>query len=32
MTNFESFEYNPEMEAYESGEFGETEWGGGGIQ
>ena len=28
MTNFESFEYNPEMEAYESGEFGETEWGG----
>src|SRR5271168_3643755 len=28
MTNFESFEYNPEMEGYETGEFGETEWGG----
>src|SRR5208282_1324878 len=27
MSNFEAFEYNPEMEAYESGQF-ETEWGG----
>jgi hypothetical protein len=30
MTNLETFEYNPEMESYETGqfEFGETEWGG----
>jgi hypothetical protein len=27
MSNFEAFEYNPEMEAYEAGQF-ETEWGG----
>jgi hypothetical protein len=31
MTNLETFEYNPQMEAYETGEFewgGEAEWGG----
>jgi hypothetical protein len=27
MSNFETFEYNPEMETYETGQF-ETEWGG----
>ena len=31
MSNYEAFEYNPQMETFETGEFetyGETEWGG----